>query len=105
MVDLQLRGLAQHASQVRPRLSPLLEADMSIRVAGKSLAVSIKVPAFHPQSGFEPNRAAAEAGMHAAARLQAWYRVKSRCARRDRGGAASLMDAGHTPASSPGAMG
>lgn len=73
-VDLQLSGWARGLSVVGPEIQKLLDPDMVLRQANKSLAVSIAVPAVGPQAGAGAVDEVAEKGIHAAARLQRWYR-------------------------------
>lgn len=74
-VDLQLAGWAAFETQISAQLDSRLEAGMQRRKAEKSLAVSIAVSAFNPQSDFAKYYAEVQEGVAAALRLQSWYRT------------------------------
>jgi len=76
-VDLQLAGLAAQYDDLAPVIEPLLDGDMVLRKASKSLAVSIEVPPLDAQQPFASQYEAAAKGLAAALRLQQWYRENS----------------------------
>lgn len=73
LVDLQFSGLAVRYDAFGPIVDPLLGPGMTLRQAGKSLAVSIDVPELDGAAEFQPQREAATQGLAAASRLRAWY--------------------------------
>ncbi|MBM3331329.1 hypothetical protein FJY68_05675 [candidate division WOR-3 bacterium] len=72
-VDLQFSGLAAKSDAIVPTIGPFLGPDMTLRQAGKSLAVSLAVPELDGTAEFQPQREAALQGLSAALRLRAWY--------------------------------
>lgn len=59
--------------QVYDDIRPLVEQDMVVRTAGKSLAVSISVPPLDTEDSFDEQASDAEQGMQAALRLKRWF--------------------------------
>jgi hypothetical protein len=72
-VDLQFSRLAARYDAIAPVIEPMLEPGMTLRQAGKSLAVSMDVPVLDGTAEFGPQRPVAEQGLAAASRLRAWY--------------------------------
>lgn len=72
-VDLQFSGLAARVGEFSRRYADLLDEEMSLAEAGKSLAVRIEVPIVQPQTPFAKSAGDAVAGIQAAERLVQWY--------------------------------
>lgn len=72
-VDLEFSGLADRISEFASLYSNLLDDDMSIVQASKSLAVRIGVPVIRTEIPIENSEADVENGLLAAARLLEWY--------------------------------
>lgn len=72
-VDLQFNGLREDLNLLRERFAGRLEEGMSIRAAGQSAVVRIRVHRINTGAPFEESRSAAERGLDAAVRLLEWY--------------------------------
>ena len=72
-VDLQITGWADRLEAVANAIKSRLAAGVTLRKAGKSLAISIEAPVLDTTRPFEEQRDKAWEGMDAASRLQAWF--------------------------------
>lgn len=72
-VDLQFSGAAKREDILREHYEPLLERDMQIAGAEKSLSVRITVPQLSPDDDLKRREENVRSGLTAANRLLAWY--------------------------------
>lgn len=72
-VDLEIARWGARIKEIGSALNLLLKPEMRIRLAGKSVAISISVPSMDRLTSFQAQKDAARAGMSAAMTLQQWF--------------------------------
>jgi len=72
-VDLEFSSWTKHWDAIEYEMSNLLEDDMELRKAAKSMAVSISVPMINVLLPLEEQKDAVLAGLNSACCLQDWY--------------------------------
>jgi len=72
-VDLELAGWSTYLEFLTPILRPSCGETMKLRKAGKSLAISIRLPEINVTRPFAQQRETVKQGLLAAKRLRAWF--------------------------------
>jgi hypothetical protein len=72
-VQILAKGWSKFRSEAEDHLRGLLEQDMELRRANKSLAIAIPTPTVEIEQPFETQIAVVDAGLEGALRLQRWY--------------------------------
>jgi hypothetical protein len=72
-VDLEIAGVADRLSQLKAALNDVLPKGAELRLAGKSVAVSIGVWESDPSKPFDSRRASVAEGLRVARLLQDWW--------------------------------
>ncbi len=73
-VDLQFSGMADNLEEIRHRYASWLESGMSIKRAGKSGVIRVKVPAVYPGEEMASQLDDVRTGLQQATRLLRWFR-------------------------------
>jgi hypothetical protein len=95
LVSFRVEGLTEYYDAVVPAIEPLLDDDMSIRKAGKSLAVSIRAPKLDVRDSIADQRESAATTLAAAQRLQRWQRKNTTALQSVIRAAINLKKCGH----------
>ena len=73
VVDIQFRGMGERVQELRAAFQSHLHSDMSVKMAGKSSVVRLRVPVLNAGADFAAQAVHAQEGILAAKRLLIWY--------------------------------